>query len=280
MYDEGIVFKYVDHMRVKNLRPSTIYDRHRALARLNEWADGRPLLYLSETELKAWQTERARQIEPESLRTDTSHVRQFYRWAQREQFRTDDPTLRLIMPRVYRRLPRPIADRLLFAAMDQADPQTKAILALASFAGLRACEIAPLDWSEVDLSHERQIRVEEGKGGKGRRVPVSGALGDILGQLTEHRGPVIPRLNGDAGPNPPHRISTRANRYLHKMGITETLHQCRHRFATATYRACQDIRAVQELLGHSSPTTTAIYAASSAAVAVDAVERAGILTLV
>lgn len=274
---EGIVTRYLDHLRVRNLRPWTIYNRRQALHRLSLWAGG-PVLYLTEQDLQAWQAQRSKEIQPEPVRTELSNVRQFYRWAQREGFRTDEPTLRLEMPRASRRLPRPIRDAKLIEAMAAADIYTQAILALAAFAGFRACEIAQLDWSEVGIGDRSpQIRIVEGKGGHGRTVPISTALDSTLRQLPHRRGPVVPRLDGLPGPAKPHRISSRANIFLHEMGIEETLHQCRHRFATVAYQACQDIRAVQDLLGHASPTTTAIYAASSSAVAVAAVEAAGTL---
>lgn len=279
MFDEGILIKYRDHMGVQNLRPWTVYGRMRTLTRLGEWANS-PVLYLTEVELKAWQTARSKMIQPESLRTETSHLRNFYGWAREEKYRVDDPAIRLIMPRVVRRLPRPIADALLAQAMELAPDDMAAILALAALAGLRACEIAVLDWAEVESFDQSQPHLEaNGKGGKGRRVPISTALVSVLTKLAYHKGPVIPRLDGLPGANTSSNISKRANIYLHEMGIAETLHQCRHRFATATYRQCKDIRAVQELLGHASPTTTAIYAASSSAVAIDAVERAGNLAL-
>lgn len=277
MLNEGVVSRHLEHLQMRNLRHWTIYNRTRALARLAEWAES-PILYLTEEQLKEWQRQRAREIQPEPLRTETSHLRGFYSWAQREGYRVDNPTLRLIMPRVQRHLPRPISDKQLAEAMDFADGPMQSILGLAAFAGLRACEIAQLDWSEVGLVDEQPyIRIQEGKGGRGRQVPLSLALIDVLRKLHERKGPVIPRLDGAPGYVPAHRISMRANVYLHDMGITATLHQCRHRFATATYRACQDIRAVQELLGHSSPTTTAIYAASSSAVAIEAVQAAGLV---
>jgi hypothetical protein len=78
----------------------------------------------------------------QTLRTDTSHLRQFYR-LQREGYRDDDPSVRLIMPRTVRGLPRPIKDSdLMFAITSATDRQVKAILALPAFAGLRAGEIA------------------------------------------------------------------------------------------------------------------------------------------
>lgn len=275
MTGEGVIAKFTDHMTLRNLRHWTIYNRVRTLARLSAWAQS-PVLYLTEAQLKAWQLERSRQIKPEALRTETSALRSFYGWSQREGYRVDDPTARLVMPRVARRLPRPINDRNLAAAIESADIPMKVILGLAAFAGLRACEIGLLDWSEVGLVDEQpHIRIEEGKGGRGRHVPLSQALIELLRALPHRKGPVIPRLDGGPGYVPAHRISMRANVYLHEMDIIETLHQLRHRFATVTYRACQDIRAVQDLLGHASPATTAIYAASASAIAIEAVEAAG-----
>jgi site-specific recombinase XerD len=275
MHDEGVVNRYLDHLRMRNLRPWTIYGRHRTILRLTKWVGG-PVLYLTEEQMQGWQKQRSREIQPEPLRTETSHLRQFYRWAQREGFRTDDPTLRLVMPRVRRRVPRPIRDQSLADAMLNADPAMAAMLALASFAGLRACEIGALDWSEVGLGdRDAKIRVEEGKGGHGRLVPMSKALADVLSRLPTRKGPVIIRRDGRPGPVGAHTVSVRVNTFLHDMGIAETLHQCRHRFGTTTYQACQDLRAVQELLGHSSPATTAIYALAASKIGRAAVEAAG-----
>lgn len=274
---EGIVGRYLDHLRVRNLRRWTVYNRRCALARLGRWAGG-PILYLTETDLRRWQQQRASEIQPEPLRTELSHARQFYRWCVRDGYLDVDPTARLDMPRVHRHLPRPIHDGVLAEAMAQADPAMLAILALAAFAGLRACEIADLDWSEVG-SRDRSARliVREGKGGNGRAVPMSSPLIAALDALPNRRGPVIPRADGRAGHNQAHTISHRANDYLHGIGIPDTLHSLRHRFGTVTYQSCRDIRAVQELLGHASPTTTAIYAAASGEVARSAVDAAGTL---
>jgi integrase/recombinase XerC len=274
---DGVVGRYLDHLKVRNLQPTTIYNRRQALHRLGLWA-GSPILYLTEADLMRWQAQRMQEIQPEPVRTEMSHARQFYRWAQRESFRDDDPTLRLELPRVARRLPRPMRDRHLAEALAGADDPTAAVIGLAAFAGLRAIEIARLDWAEVGLGDRSpQIRINHGKGGHARAVPLSSVLESLLGQLPARRGPVIPRLDGRPGQCAAHRISSRANNYLHGMGITDTLHQCRHRFATTAYQSCQDIRAVQDLLGHASPTTTAIYAASASVVSRSAVEAAGLL---
>jgi integrase len=89
-----------------------------------------------------------------------------------------------------------------------------------------------------------------------------------------------PRIDGQPGPNQPHRVSQLLNDYLHAHGISETPHQLRHWFGTTTMAASHDLRIVQELLGHASPSTTAGYvawdtAAAAAAAAALPVPAAG-----
>jgi integrase/recombinase XerC len=60
-------------------------------------------------------------------------------------------------------------------------------------------------------------------------------------------------------------------KYLRDIGVDATGHQLRHWFATSIYEATHDIRLTQELLGHQSPTTTAIYVAFSSVDAAAAV---------
>ena len=57
-------------------------------------------------------------------------------------------------------------------------------------------------------------------------------------------------------------ISRKGNKFLHSLGIASTMHTLRHAFATKVYRASKDLRLTQELMGHSSPQTTAVYAAA------------------
>lgn len=277
---EGVVRRHLEWMELRNLTPSGIYGRRRALARLTEWAGG-PILCLSEAQLRAWQPRRLRELLPQSRRTELSAVRNFYRWCVTEGYLDTDPTVRLVMPRVPRGIRRPMPDDLVKRALDGAPPDVRVALALAGFAGLRALEIARLDWSEVVLhGPEPMIRIVSGKGGHGRVVPCSSALAAALSALERRHGPVFTYRDGSSGHVPPHRVPSRVNNYLHAMGITETLHQLRHRFATAVYRACLDIVAVQGLLGHASPKTTSIYAAAMSGVATAATEAAGTLTVV
>jgi integrase/recombinase XerC len=81
------------------------------------------------------------------------------------------------------------------------------------------------------------------------------------------RGWVFRRLDGGSGPNLPGTISALSAEHLRSLGIPATLHQLRHRFATQLYQRSRDIRLLQDILGHSSPATSALYAAWAPAAA-------------
>jgi site-specific recombinase XerD len=248
----------------------TVYNRRCALQRLARWSEADPLDLEHDT-LYRWQCERAGEICPASQRTEMVAIRQFYLWAVREQLLDRDPTARLLLPRAPRGVPRPAADVAVRQALAAADEPMGAIIGLARLAGLRACEIARLDWSEVG-----EVITVDGKGGHTRQQPVSEQLAGILDCLGRRRGPVIARLDGSPGHCLPHTISQRAGAHLQPWGIT--LHQLRHAYITAAYRAGRDLRAAQHLAGHASPTTTAGYAAAATAEVERAALAAGQLT--
>ena len=138
---------------------------------------------------------------------------------------------------------------------------------LASFAGLRAAEIAALDACDID--HRRRALRVLGKGGKERMVPMHPDLAAALEPC--RRGPVIPsRATG--GSVRPGTISAIVAVHLRSRGIDRTCHSLRHWFGTETHQQCHDLRVVQELMGHSSIATTEVYVAWSMPVAESAVD--------
>jgi integrase/recombinase XerC len=146
-------------------------------------------------------------------------------------------------------------------------------LLLACLGGLRRAEIAGLHAYDVDRTSG--VIVVRGKGGHQRRVPLHPVLSEEL--AAEHAR----RLNGRHGsgfsgphiaadgylfpsPNRPGPITPQHLGKLLASVLPDdwTAHALRHRFATQAYAAERDIRAVQLLLGHSKPETTARYAAT------------------
>jgi site-specific recombinase XerD len=81
---EPVIGRHLDRLRLLNRRPSSIRHRLEALTRLTLWANG-PILYLTEEQLAQWQQDRSRDVSSQTLRVETSHVREFYRWALAEK---------------------------------------------------------------------------------------------------------------------------------------------------------------------------------------------------
>jgi integrase/recombinase XerC len=128
--------------------------------------------------------------------------------------------------------------------------------------GLRLSELCALRWDELDLA-ESLVRVT-GKGGKTRIVPVgSHARSALQAWLAEARpapdAPVFPGRGG--GPISPRAVQLRLRLLAQRQGIWKRVHPhlLRHSFASHVLESSQDLRGVQELLGHADIATTQIY---------------------
>jgi integrase len=134
-------------------------------------------------------------------------------------------------------------------------------------------EIAGLQRDDILERHEPPVLVvTAGKGDRERVVPLHP---DVLAALRvfgmPKQGPVFIGSRTGAQLSPA-AMSHAVGRYFRSLGIDATGHQLRHWFGTNVYRTSgKDLRATQELLGHSSPTTTAIYAAWNPTDALNAV---------
>jgi len=248
-----------DHMtycRARGLRDTTVTQRGRAVRRFIRRVGCDPL-DATENQAIVWFSMLTGTIGSRSV--ELSHVRSYCRWAVRFEHRAMDPTRLLDMPRRSRRLPRPIStDRLAVALDNASDVRVRAILILGAYAGLRACEIARLNWRDVS---DDAIIVRDGKGGHQRVIPLHPRVALALAGVPTMGGPVLPRLDGKPGGMTPMRVSNLANAHLHSLGIPDTLHSLRHSFASRMYNISLDIRVVQEALGHQSIGTTAGYVA-------------------
>lgn len=271
MRPDPVVAEHVRWMQLRGLSPETVKLRCCALRLLARHAAGADLLQLAAGDLDGWQ--RSLVVAAESRRAYVVQVCGFYRWAAGEQLLDRDPSVVLVRPKIRRGVPRPIAEADLQAAVAGAGQPVRCWLELAAYQGLRACELARLERGDV-LDGERLLIVR-GKGDKERMLP----LGDV--GLAALRGHGLPRAGlvfrrADGRGCTPVYVSNRANAWLRRAGVDATLHQCRHRFASAALDAVGDLRVVQELLGHASPATTAIYTRvclPRAAEAVSAVDR-------
>ncbi len=130
---------------------------------------------------------------------------------------------------------------------------------LAALQGLRCQEIAGLQREDI-IEEEGLLRVVHAKGGNERMLPLHPDVLSALWALPMPRaGWLFIRPRG--GKYTPHQLSRVFNDFLRDAAVGASAHQLRHWFASELYRSTQDIRLVQEMLGHSSPEITAIYAA-------------------
>lgn len=247
-----------------------------------------PLSKITVSDMRAWMaSERARGVGARSLARQLSAVKTFYRWlSEREGF---EPTavLSTRSPKFTKKLPRPLAEDAATAMIDTVEMQATdawvaardgAVVTLLYGCGLRISEALSLTRADVPLPHVMRIT---GKGGKERIVPVIDAARDAVAsylRLCPHpMEPNAPLFRGArGGPLNPRAIQKVMERSRMQLGLpaTATPHAMRHSFATHLLTAGGDLRAIQELLGHASLSTTQAYTAVDTAHLMDVYNKA------
>lgn len=266
------------HQERRGNLPGSIEKREIAVRAFARWLDPRGLLEATQEDIETFMDARrardGRKISARTRHVWTSNFRAFYGWALLEELIEKDPSVGVVRPKMRRTLPRPIEDDDLKRALDEAPPQMRAILSLAAYAGLRCQEIAGVDREDV-LEAKGLLRVVKGKGGHERIVPLHPeALAALRCLPMPRTGALFSRPRG--GRYDGELMSVAIRDYFRTIGVDATAHQLRHWFATSVYAGSHDIRLTQELLGHASPSTTAIYVAFSS---VDAAAAVGALSI-
>jgi site-specific recombinase XerD len=190
---------------------------------------------------------------------ELSAVRSFYRWCRIWEHRgpTDDPTYRLTAPKKPTRSARPMSRHDLRTLLNDLPDDLRRAVALGAYAGLRVSEAAALHWGDVDRELNR-VAVRGGKGDKDRLVGLSALLLDHL--LPDTGGNVV---TGTDKTLSGHTLQMKVNRAIRAAGVDATFHTLRHRFGTMAIAGGASLIAVSRAMGHSSPTTTAVYVAAS-----------------
>lgn len=206
----------------------------------------------------------------------TAAIRNFTSWAMREGILASDPAALLSYPRADQRLPSPLdesdARALLNAARDEAAAggasqiRNWAILELTYACGLRVSEICALDISSLNRE-ALTVRVV-GKGNKERVVPYGPPAADALDhwlvrgrpQLAGERSGHALFLGDKGGRIDPRVVRSMVHKMAARAGVHDIApHGLRHSTATHLLQGGADLRAVQEMLGHSSLSTTQRY---------------------
>jgi integrase/recombinase XerC len=214
-----------------------------------------------------------RRLAPRSIERALASIRTYFRFLVAESILPVNPAEGIAQVRSPRRVPE-VVDRYAIDELLEGCPETpagvrdRAILELLYGAGLRVGELVTLDLADIDLS-ARLARVR-GKGRKERIVPFGRQAARSIRKYLPHRATWKQRharhddalfLNQRGG-----RLSDRSIRRILNAAVTRTAqvhhlhpHALRHAFATHLLEAGMDLRAIQELLGHSSLSTTQMY---------------------
>ena len=256
MTDEELLLAYIADMRFRNLSENTINVRRRYFAKFIKEVGFHTA---TEQKITMWLS---RPISPKSRAMWISTINAFYVWANHNHLFKDtemgdtfNPVVDIGKPRLHARSPRPMPPDDLAKALDLADDRMRAWIVLGALAGCRCMEIAGLQ--REDIREAQGVLRLLGKGSKERFVPLHP---EILAALQLVGMPAEGPLWGTETAS---SVSRKINRFLHgEVGTKSTAHTLRHSFGTRVYQACHDLRLTQELMGHSSPSTTAGYAAA------------------
>jgi len=194
-------------------------------------------------------------------------ARNFTAWAHRTGLAAQDPGAQLVSPRAHRDLPSVLrADQAGALVENPESDRDRAVLELLYATGVRVSELCGLDRADLDEGR-RLIRVF-GKGAKERAVPYGLPAQHALDDWLRHGRPaLITKASGDAlflgvkgGRLQPTVVRRIVDAAARAAGLPHTSpHGLRHSAATHLLDGGADLRAVQDLLGHSSLSSTQIY---------------------
>ena len=230
---------------------------------------------LAVTDMRAFMAhERRRGISPRSLARELSATKSFFRWSGASKDIDITAVIAARAPKFKAQLPRPMAETDARKVLDTVEMQSlegwigardAAVVTLLYGCGLRISEALSLTGSAAPLAETLRIR---GKGGKDRIVPVLPAARRAVDSYLHlcpyditPDGPLF--LGARGGPLGPRQIQKVMEQTRLQLGLpaTATPHAMRHSFATHLLEAGGDLRAIQELLGHASLSTTQAYTA-------------------
>jgi integrase/recombinase XerC len=207
-------------------------------------------------------------ISSKTLQRELSSIRSFYQYLLKQQRVEQNPAKQIQAPKQKRKLPKTLDVDQLSGLLDRSADSVLEIRDLAMFelfysSGLRLSELAALDVNDLD-GNEGTLHVRFGKGGKQRVLPVGSKAWQAIEKWLELRPVGVDQalfVSVHARRLSQRSIQLRLARWCAKVGVQEHVHphMLRHSFASHLLETSQDIRAVQDLLGHSDISTTQIY---------------------
>lgn len=233
---------------------------------------------------------RSQGLQPRSLARTLAAWRGFYQWWAPQAGLSANPAKSIRAPKAARHLPKALSVEQTQALLDRAglpppesniEQRDQAMFEILYSSGLRLAELVSLDWryhhcenytssSWVDLPGTQAIVA--GKGGKIRQVPLGRHAVRAVQHWLKVRHTLLPNepnadteaalfLGARGKRISPRVVQLQLNKLVHRLGLPVNVHphSLRHSFASHMLQSAQDLRAVQELLGHANISTTQIY---------------------
>jgi len=263
---------YLEHLsNERRLSRHTVENYARDITALLELAGGTKLQQLEVHHARRYVAQlHARGLDGRSLARMLSAWRGFFNYLVRDHGFVNNPCVGIRAPRAAKRLPHALspdeANRLMaIEGDDDLAVRDRAVLELFYSSGLRLSELTDLAPGDINFG-DATVRVT-GKGSKTRIVPVGSRALDALRRWLDRRGGIA-----DADPSalfvsPKGKrlagrvIQLRMKQWAIKLGVNTNVHPhvLRHSFASHILQSSADLRAVQEMLGHASISTTQVY---------------------
>ena len=262
----------LEHQR--RLSPATLENYRHALGLLFKLLDGKSLEELQAADIRRFlATLHAKGFAPRTLALTLSAWRGCFRWLAKHRGLRANPALGIRAPKAPRTLPKALSVEAAQRLLDEtpaAAPllvQDRAMFELLYSSGLRLAELIALDLGDGRLDLRQGEVTVTGKGAKSRTVPVGEKAREALARWLEARAQLAAPgekalFVGARGRRiAPSVVGGRLSAWARRRGLSQRVHphMLRHSFASHLLQSSQDLRAVQEMLGHSSISTTQIY---------------------
>jgi len=266
---------YLDSLRdQRRLSPATLSNYSRALDVLLGLLKESPLRSLEPAQVRRFVALlHGKGLSPRTLALVLSAWRGCFRWLVKHRGWTSNPVVGIRAPKASRPLPKALsveATQRLLEDPSGSTPlliQDRAMFELLYSSGLRLGELVALNVDDGRLDLRQGEVTVTGKGSKTRTVPVGAKAREALaGWLSARNLIASPGERAFFVGSRGKRISAgtvgiRLKRWARSRGLTEHVHphMLRHSFATHVLQSSQDLRAVQEMLGHASISSTQVY---------------------
>ncbi len=269
--------QYFDHLRhEKRSSEHTLANYRRDLTHLVDFCDQHKIgnfTALTNHHVQNHISSRHRKgLGASSLQRELSAIRSFFQFLIKNRYSQDNPAKTVQAPKVKRPLPKTLdVDQITGLVSAPADSPLElrdiAMMELFYSSGLRLSELVGLDVHDLD-SADKTVLIRNGKGGKSRIVPVGKCALKSISAWLIVRDAILGADETQAifisrrGKRMARRtVQARLERWRKKNGLPERIHphMLRHSFASHLLESSGDLRAVQEMLGHSNISTTQIY---------------------